>query len=87
MDITWYAVHCFVIAAVLLSTPAECLKVQVCYVAESPQGEKIFLNEADEAFYRLCECSDKVFYTHHFFIRTFCESKDYNYHMPHKTCG
>ena len=35
----------------------------------------------------LSEHSHKMFYTHHFFIRTFCESKDYNYHMPHKTCG
>ena len=37
--------------------------------------------------YCLSEHSHKQYYTHHFFIRTFCESKDYNYHMPHKTCG
>ena len=49
--------------------------------------DEIFLDEPDAVLDRLCECSDNRSYTHHFFIRTFCESKDYNYHMPHKTCG
>ena len=51
------------------------------------RNKQVPTGHSDFIFDILCECSDNMSYTHHFFIRTFCESKDYNYHMPHKTCG
>ena len=65
------AVDCPVIRTVLLPAPAKGFIVEVCDIAERPCSKKVLFNKADQPLDILCECSDKMSYTHHFFIRTF----------------